>query len=762
MRQRAGRFAAVLTLAAAGGLLVPGGAAAIPADARPTGMVCTPGSVSGTTHAFDLVARTGYIDTPDGNSVFMWSFAEAGGHFQSPGPVLCVTQGETVVVNLTNDLPAPASIVFPGQDAPVTATGGSAGLLTTEAAAAGGTVSYSFQAGSPGTYLYESGSDIAKQVEMGLYGALIVRPAAGAAFAYGATTAFDPGREYLLLLSEIDPDLHHAVETGGAYDVNARRDRYFAVNGREFPDTVQDNGSALLPNQPYGALVRIRPTAPAVAPALIRMINVGALNHPFHPHGNHTTQIAQDGRLLLGPTEHFGETIASGQTEDFLLRWDDQDNWDPTTNPLPVPPPNYRDVFFKDANTWYGGSPYLGHKGTLPVGVVSQNICGEWYFPWHSHALNEFANFDQGFGGMATLLRVDPPGGCFAAPSSAAPAGSVLKSGTVAGLAAADTSYYAVNPRTTTRPAATTATQTTVTVAAAAGFPATAGYYVRIDNEVLLVTGGAGTTTWTVQRGQLGTTAAAHASGATVTALATDYTAGFAGLPAGARDLKVTYQGANCATTTATTCTALTTNLPRQTVKICDWTVGGAAACSTPTSAGWVDAAGAAGSTAWPSAPPTSPRPGAFRARWVPTSAPGRTPARCASSCTPSATPPRPRPRSRPGATSWRSATTRHDRRPREGENGDARTPVEDGPTAGAGAGTGRVRARRRWIDRVGRPGCDQPVCRAGRPPPWPAARACRSGGSARPSRPATAPGSAPACPARCSPPRWATRSPSR
>jgi FtsP/CotA-like multicopper oxidase with cupredoxin domain len=598
MRQRAGRIAVAGTLAAAAGVLVPGGAIAIPADAPRIGMVCTPGTVSGGTHTFNLVAKTGYIDTPDGNSVFMWSYADAdapdSGRFQSPGPVLCATQGQTVVVNLTNNLPEPASIVFPGQDAAVTATGGTAGLLTSEAPATTGTVHYSFVAGSPGTYLYESGSDIAKQLEMGLYGALIVRPSAGPGYAYGTTTAFDPSREYLLLLSEIDSDLHHAVETGDTYDVNARRDRYYAVNGREFPDTIQDNGTGLLPNQPYGSLIRVQPTAPASAPALVRMINVGAVNHPFHPHGNHTTQIAQDGRLLLSPsgaaasTEHFGETIAAGQTQDFLLRWDDQDKWDPGTNPLPVPAPNFRDVFFKDANTWYGGSPYLGRKGALPTGVVTQNICGEWYFPWHSHALNEFTNFDQGFGGMATLLRVDPPGGCFAAPSSAGPAGSVLKSGTVADLASDDARYYAVNPRSTTRPTATTAAQTSVTVASATGFPASGSYYVRIDGEVMQVTGGQGTTTWTVARGQLGTAAAAHASGATVTVLATDFTAGFTGLPPGAQNLKVTYKGANCATTTATTCTALTANLPQQTVRICNWTVGGAAGCASPTGTGWV------------------------------------------------------------------------------------------------------------------------------------------------------------------------------
>ena len=591
--QRTLRLGLALALSGAPALLLTGPADALPPGAPATGMVCTPGTLSGSTRTFTLVANTGYIETPDGNSILMWSYANGdapdNGHFQSPGPVLCANEGETVVVSLTNSLPEPTSIVFPGQDAQVTATGGAAGLLTTEAAASGGTVSYRFLAGSPGTYLYESGSDVAKQVEMGLYGALVVRPTtAGAGFAYdSAATAFDPAREYLLLLNEIDPDLHHAVETGGTYDVNALHNRYFAINGREFPDTVQDNGTGLLPNQPYGALVRIQPNTPSnTRPALLRMLNAGLLNHPFHPHGNHTRQIAQDGRLVAS-TEHFGETIGSGQTLDFLLRWDDSDSWSPA-NPLPVPPPNYRDVFFKDGNTYYSGSPYLGYKGTLPTGTVSQNVCGEWYFPMHSHALNEFTNFDQGFGGMGTLLRVDPPGGCFGFATSATIVGGALKSGSVSALGVDDSKYYQVNPRTTTRPTATTAGQTTITVGSAAGFPASGTYYVRIDSEVLAVTGGQGTTTWTVSRGRLGTIAASHASGATVTALATDWYAAFSGVPAGSANLKITYKGKNCGSTTSTTCTALTTNLPQQTVKVCNWTVAGAAGCSSATSAGWV------------------------------------------------------------------------------------------------------------------------------------------------------------------------------
>jgi hypothetical protein len=592
------RLGLALALATASAVLIPGHADALPQGFPKVGMVCTPGSVSGSTHTFNLVANTGYADTPDGNSIFMWSYANGdapdNGHFQTPGPVLCVTEGETVIVNLTNTLPEAASIAFPGQTG-VTATGGSAGLLTTEAAANGGTVSYSFTTGHPGTYLYQSGSDQAKQVEMGLYGALVVRPnattcppAAGADCAYGPSTRYNPGREYLLLLSEIDPVLHHAVETGGTYDLNARRPRYFTVNGRGFPDTIQDNGTGLQPNQPYGALVRLQPnTATNAQPALIRMVNAGLLNHPFHPHGNHTTEIAQDGRTVA-PTEHFGETIGSGQTLDYLIRWDDVDQWNPASNPLPVAQPNYRNLTFKDGNTFYSGSPYLGYKGTLPTGTVSQNVCGEWYFPWHSHALNEFTNFDEGFGGMATLLRVDPAGGCFGTPTATAIVGGTLKGGTFAALTADDAAYYQVNPKATTTTAQRNAAQTTIPVASAAGFPASGNYYIRIGNEVMQVTGGQGTTTWTVTRGQLGTPAASHPNGAAVTALANDWYATFTGLPTGAANLKLTYKGKNCQNTTGTTCAALTANIPQQTVRICDWTIAGAAGCSSGTSAGWV------------------------------------------------------------------------------------------------------------------------------------------------------------------------------
>jgi hypothetical protein len=58
---------------------------------------------------------------------------------------------------------------------------------------------------------------------------------------------------------------------------------------------------------------------------------------------------------------------------------------------------------------------------------------------------------------------------------------------------------------------------TSMTVASHTGFPGSGNYYVQIDNEVIEVTGGQGTTTWTIVRGQNGSTGAIHNQNEAVT-----------------------------------------------------------------------------------------------------------------------------------------------------------------------------------------------------------------------------------------------------
>ena len=43
---------------------------------------------------------------------------------------------------------------------------------------------------------------------------------------------------------------------------------------------------------------------------------------------------------------------------------------------------------------------------------MQNNQCGEYYHVAHSHALEQATNYGASFGGMMTLIRIDPPAGC--------------------------------------------------------------------------------------------------------------------------------------------------------------------------------------------------------------------------------------------------------------------------------------------------------------------------------------------------------------
>jgi FtsP/CotA-like multicopper oxidase with cupredoxin domain len=393
------------------------------------GVVCTTGGPNPT---FNLSAASGTINLSDGNTMYMWSYQISGGSFQYPGPVLCVNQGDTVTIILKNTLPERVSIMFPGQEN-VQANGGpvqpefygSAGSLSslTTSANTGQTVTYSFVANNPGTFIYESGTDPKKQVEMGLASVLIVRPSAGANFAYNRSDSqFTQGEEFVAILTEIDPYLHQSVQAGQTtFNMNNYHPRYWLLNGRGFPDTVADNFAGWLPAQPYGSLALIHPfnnTLPASDPAyhpypgIERFVNVGTEDFPFHPHGQNGLVIGRDGHPLggVGSTdlsmEKFAVNVGPGQTWDVLFRWYDAEHYDVNSNPVPVAPP---DLVNLTIGMFSSGSPYLGTLGVLPPGIQTLNQCGEYYIISHNHALFQLDAWGQTMAGPITYLRIDPP-----------------------------------------------------------------------------------------------------------------------------------------------------------------------------------------------------------------------------------------------------------------------------------------------------------------------------------------------------------------
>jgi FtsP/CotA-like multicopper oxidase with cupredoxin domain len=301
---------------------------------------------------------------------------------QIPGPTLIVNEGQAVVVTLTNNLPPSAgntSILFPGFN--VTATGGVTGLMTQEAAPGGAsTVTYSFTASSPGTHAYYSGSQGDLQVEMGLYGAVIVLPTAvpatcttgtsngGSGFAGNngiaeahwlendfrlAPAAYDHAktcydREYLFQFSEMDLNIHNQALaqvtaaggcTPGAAGCSLQvptepyHPGYFLINGRSMPDDMDPNYLPAYPHQPYNGNPHMHPGEQV----LIRVIGQGRWQHPFHEHGNHVRILGRDGNLILSQTDPtelagpllFTTTTTPGVAFDGIFYWTGRGlNWD--------------------------------------------------------------------------------------------------------------------------------------------------------------------------------------------------------------------------------------------------------------------------------------------------------------------------------------------------------------------------------------------------------------------------------------------------
>jgi FtsP/CotA-like multicopper oxidase with cupredoxin domain len=395
-----------VTAAALASLLAVAAQAAVPGIIGPT---------------YGLRAEAAYITQPDGQTIYSWGygcnnspsdFRPAGMSgatcptMQVPAPTLIVTEGQTVQVTLTNGLPAAAgntSILFPGFK--VTASGGVPGILTNEAPI-GGTVTYTFVADTPGTHAYYSGTQGDLQIEMGLYGAIVVLPAhvpanctpAGgtlndqARAANGETdfrlaaAAYDHpsscyDREYLFQFSEIDPRIHQqAADQAGVacaqpngcmvVETEPYHPVYFMINGRSMPDNMDPIYSYQYQHQPYNGNPHMHPGDLT----LLRVIGQGRWQHPFHEHGNHVRVLARDGNLLLArdpanpaqpdPQQRlagpllFTTTTTPGLAMDGIFYWTGKGlNWDVYAHTADTSVPGAQAPCIPDANGYYTSNP---------------------------------------------------------------------------------------------------------------------------------------------------------------------------------------------------------------------------------------------------------------------------------------------------------------------------------------------------------------------------------------------------------------------
>jgi FtsP/CotA-like multicopper oxidase with cupredoxin domain len=369
---------------------------------------------------FNLTAGAALTTQPDGALVYSWGYgcngAPAGflpsgmlpaptcGTMQIPGPTLIVNAGTNFTVTLTNSLPAAAgntSIMFPGFA--VATSGGVDGLLTKEAAHNGSvTYTVTVPATAAGTHSYYSGTQGDLQVEMGLFGAVIVLPNAVPAACDGAPhdsnsaaqlfhseadfrlahAAYNHAeacydREYLFQFSEMDPNIHRQAEeqvlalsgcTAGALgcSLNVATEPYhavyFLVNGRSMPDLMDTNYAPQYAHQPYNGNPHMHPGELV----LLRIIGQGRMQHPFHEHGNHVRVLGRDGNLLLSQSDPnslagpllFTTTTTPGLAMDGIFYWTGKGlNWDAYAHNPASTDPNAVLSCTPDANGYNTGAP---------------------------------------------------------------------------------------------------------------------------------------------------------------------------------------------------------------------------------------------------------------------------------------------------------------------------------------------------------------------------------------------------------------------
>jgi FtsP/CotA-like multicopper oxidase with cupredoxin domain len=195
---------------------------------------------------------------------------------------------------------------------------------------------YFYRPHDPGTYMYHCHFEDVEHVQMGMTGLVFVRPVQnrGTAdlppgkYAYNdgdGSTRYD--REFAFIMSEIWAESHYRDAHIQTTDWTDFQPSFFALNGRAYPDTLAPSGDPLSPAagrlryQPLTSLV----TCNAGERVLLRVANLGYLNHAVTVDGIDLTVVGKDASLLRGRdgTAEYAVTntveLGPGESRDVLF-----------------------------------------------------------------------------------------------------------------------------------------------------------------------------------------------------------------------------------------------------------------------------------------------------------------------------------------------------------------------------------------------------------------------------------------------------------
>jgi zinc transporter, ZIP family len=241
---------------------------------RPDGAYQAAPLTHGRTKTFHIVERAAPWTLKPGLSVMANTYNGV-----VPGPVMQVRQGDTIVIEYTNDAAVPDSIHLHGvHDIPVAMDG--VGGVSQPLVPPGGHFVYRFVADQPGTFIYHTHDDLA-MLDSGLYGAIIVEPST-------------PRPEERRLA-------HDYLQMISSWQIQSAAENHFTLNGKEYPDT-----RAL--DVRRGERFRIR------------WINIsGEEFHTMHTHGHYQDVIARDAAPVGYRDVQDTVLVAPGQRIDVVV-----------------------------------------------------------------------------------------------------------------------------------------------------------------------------------------------------------------------------------------------------------------------------------------------------------------------------------------------------------------------------------------------------------------------------------------------------------
>ena len=243
---------------------------------------------------FNVTMTAALFEMIDGETVFMWSFTDPQGVPRMPGPVLEVTEGELIKINVTNGLAENHAFAIPG-------------VVESGVIAPGTTVAVNFTAPAGGTYLYLDPLNAPVNRVLGLHGPMVVLPASGNTpytantpavqqlfDDLGTTTHFP---KHALTPAGWQKDrfriwLHNQIDT--AFCAKAQRGEiidpvemiatflplYFTINGKSGAFSAHADDVVL-----KGRIGQ---------PMLVRIMNAGLFTHSDHLHANHFYVVSEN------------------------------------------------------------------------------------------------------------------------------------------------------------------------------------------------------------------------------------------------------------------------------------------------------------------------------------------------------------------------------------------------------------------------------------------------------------------------------------